>query len=209
MADDELEQALQRVRDLYTDGYAVHGATSRAVGWTDPLAQELRFDRLARVVRDFPPEGPASVADWGCGYGALLAHLDARDDVEVARYDGYDLSAELLAAAPEDPRCRWTLGSELDREADYVFVSGAFNVRLGFSEEAWAEHVRDTLRALHAQARRGLAFNLMTSWVDWRSDDLFYADPAEWFDFCKRELGPLVSLQHDYPLYEWTMIVGT
>jgi SAM-dependent methyltransferase len=208
VGDDELDGALRGVRDLYTAGLAAHGPTPAAVGWHDAAAQRLRFERLARVLADHPADGPISVADWGCGYGALLDHLDARG-APVARYDGYDLSADLLAAAArEDDRCRWINASELDRDADYVFVSGTFNVRLGASEAVWAEHVRDTLRALHGRARRGLAFNLMTSWVDWRADALFYADPAEWFTFCRRELSRSVSLQHDYPLYEWTMIVG-
>jgi SAM-dependent methyltransferase len=207
VGDDELAGALRRVRDLYAAGLATHGATPAAVGWHDAGAQHLRFSRLARVLDDHPAGGPADVADWGCGYGALLAHLDARG-AAIARYDGYDLSPDMLAAAPADPRCRWIHGSELERDYDYVFVSGAFNVRLGTPEAGWAEHVRATLRALHARTRRGLAFNLLTSWVDWRSDDLFYADPAEWFTFCRRELSRAVSLQHDYPLYEWTMIVG-
>lgn len=207
MSDDELARALRGVRDLYAAGLAEHGATPAAVGWHDEAAQELRFTRLARVLDDHPADGPMSVADYGCGYGALLAHLDARG-APIARYDGYDLSTEMLAAAPADPRCRWIHGSALETDYDYVLVSGTFNVRLGAPEGAWAENVRHTLRALHARARRGLAFNLMTSWVDWRADDLFYADPAEWFTFCRRELSRAVSLQHDYPLYEWTMVVG-
>ena len=207
-----LEHALQRVEALYTANLAEHGPTAAAAGWRDPGAQHLRFQRLARVVADHPPDGPASVADWGCGYGALLPYLDARGDVEIARYDGYDLSAEMLAAGEResrDRRCRWILGSDLDADVDYVFVSGTFNVRLGASEAEWAAHVRATLQALHARARRGLAFNLMTSWVDWRAEELFYADPAEWFTFCRGALSRSVSLQHDYPLHEWTMIVGT
>jgi SAM-dependent methyltransferase len=207
VGDDELAGALSGVRDLYAAGLAEHGPTPAAVGWHDEAAQQLRFERLARVLDEHPVDGPITVADWGCGYGALLAHLDARG-TPVARYDGYDLSAEMLAAAPQDDRCRWMHGSELDRDVDYVFVSGTFNVRLSASDEAWGEHIRTTLRALHARARRGLAFNLMTSWVDWRAGQLFYADPAEWFTFCRRELSRSVSLQHDYPLYEWTMIVG-
>jgi SAM-dependent methyltransferase len=207
VSDDELAGALRRVRDLYTRGLADHGPTPAAVGWHDAAAQSVRFERLARVLDDHPADGPVSVADWGCGYGALLDHLDARG-VELTRYDGYDLSAEMLAAARDDPRCRWIHGSELARDVDYVFVSGTFNVRLEADEAMWAEHVRDALRTLHARARRGLAFNLMTTWVDWRADELFYADPAEWFTFCRRELSHAVSLQHDYPLYEWTMIVG-
>jgi SAM-dependent methyltransferase len=207
VGDDELAGALRGIRDLYAASLAAHGPGPAAVGWRDAAAQQLRFARLARVLDDHPVDGPAEVADWGCGYGALLAHLDARG-APLARYDGYDLSADMLAVAPADPRCRWIQSSALDRDYDYVFVSGTLNVRLGAPEAVWAEHVRATLRALHARARRGLAFNLMTSWVDWRSDDLFYADPAEWFTFCRRELSRAVSLQHDYPLHEWTMIVG-
>jgi SAM-dependent methyltransferase len=205
-------QALQRVRDLYTANLAEHGATPAAAGWPDAAAQQLRFERLTRSVADHPPDGPATVADWGCGYGALLSHLDELDGFEVARYDGYDLSADMVAAgsqrAGDDPRCRWVIGDELDRDVDYVFVSGTFNVSLGAPEALWTAHVQQTLRALHARARRALAFNLLTSWVDWRAEGLFYADPAEWFTFCRRELSRSVSLQHDYPLHEWTMIVG-
>jgi SAM-dependent methyltransferase len=211
VGDDELARALRGVRDLYTAGLAEHGATPAAVGWRDAAAQRLRFERLARVVDAHPPDGPATVADWGCGYGALLPHLDARPGIEVAAYDGYDLSAEMLAAARAavgDGRCRWLRSAELDRDADYVFVSGTLNVRLAAPEALWAEHVRSTLRRLHARARRGLAFNLLTTRVDWRADGLFYADPAEWLGFCLDELSRSVSLQHDYPLYEWTMIVG-
>jgi SAM-dependent methyltransferase len=204
-----IDRALRDIEALYTDNLSAHGSTPAAVGWRDAASQRLRFERLARVLDEHPPDGPITVADWGCGYGALFTYLDAHAD--VAGYDGYDLSAEMLGAARQavgDDRCRWALGSRLDRDVDYVFVSGTFNVSLGAPEAEWAEYVRETLRALHARARRGLAFNLMTSWVDWRSDDLYYADPAQWFDFCRGELSRSVSLQHDYPLYEWTMTVG-
>jgi SAM-dependent methyltransferase len=207
VGNDELGRALRGVRDLYTAGLAEHGPTPAAARWKDEAAQRLRFDRLARVLDDHPADGSVTVADWGCGYGALLGHLDARGTA-IARFDGYDVSAEMLAAAPQDERCRWIQGSALDRDVDYVFVSGTFNVRLSAPDDVWAGYIRSTLRALHARARRGLAFNLMTTWVDWRAEDLFYADPAEWFTFCRRELSRDVSLQHDYPLYEWTMIVG-
>lgn len=208
----DLERALAAVQARYSDGVAAHGATPAAVGWHDEGAQQLRFQRLARMLDEHPRDEPATVADLGCGYGALLDHLDARPGPPIARYDGYDLSAGMLAAACKrhtgQARARWIESATLDRDVDYVFVSGTFHVHGGADEAAWAEHVRDTLRALHARARRGLAFNLMTTWVDWRADELYYGDPAEWFTFCRRELGPAVSLQHDYPLYEWTMIVG-
>ena len=40
-----------------------------------------------------------------------------------------------------------------------------------------------------------------------RRDDLFYADPREVFDLCVRQFSPRVALLHDYPLFEFTVIV--
>jgi hypothetical protein len=60
---------------------------------------------------------------------------------------------------------------------------------------------------LAEKSRLGFAFNLLTTFVDFRADGLFYADPCAFFRFCKQEISPDVVLLHDYPLYEWTMIV--
>jgi hypothetical protein len=57
------------------------------------------------------------------------------------------------------------------------------------------------------RSRRGFAFNLFTTYVDWKEDHLYYGDPGFFFDFCKRELSRSVALLHDYPLWEWTMVV--
>jgi hypothetical protein len=37
--------------------------------------------------------------------------------------------------------------------------------------------------------------------------DLYYADPAQVFDYCKRRFSPNVALLHDYGLYEFTILV--
>lgn len=207
---DEVTRAISGVRDLYTSNLAEHGVSSRSVGWPDADAQVLRFEKLAHLIDADRPGRPVTVNDWGCGYGAMFGFLDARPGVEVERYVGYDVSEEMLAAAREtvpDPRAEWVLGSEVTRDADYSFVSGTFNVRMEAGDEAWTAYVQSVLRTLHERSRRGFAFNLLTSYVDWRKDDLFYADPAVFFHFCKTELSRFVTLLHDYPLYEWTIVV--
>ncbi len=205
MSDDRLARALAGVRDLYTANLAEHGIDSRSVGWPDPDAQLLRFRKLAVLLEGVT--GPVTVNDWGCGYGALFPFLDGI--VELAGYTGYDVSEPMLDAARrhvDDPRARWVLGGDVADEADFSFVSGTFNVRMEASDEEWGQYVRSVLRTLHERSRRGFAFNLLTSYVDWRKDDLFYADPAEYFAFCKG-LSRSVALLHDYPLFEWTMVV--
>ena len=52
-------------------------------------------------------------------------------------------------------------------------------------------------------------FNALTSYsdADKRRDDLYYADPLHWFDYCKRKHSRFVTLLHYYPLYEFTVLV--
>jgi SAM-dependent methyltransferase len=208
--DRELSDALAGVEALYSANLAEHGTSSASVGWPDAEAQLLRFDKLAYVIEFDRPQGDITVNDWGCGYGAMFRYLDARPDVRLGGYTGYDISADMLEAARgyvDDPRAKWIQAGQVGETADFTFVSGTFNVRLDASEEAWRQYVEQTLLELAAYSRRGMAFNLLTTYVDWRSDDLFYADPTHFFTFCKENLSRHVTLLHDYPLYEWTIAV--
>lgn len=196
---------LEAVATLYEDNLTRHGVSSPAVGWRDPGAHVLRFDQLLHVVD--PADGPVTVNDLGCGYGALHDHLVERG-VALAGYRGYDISAGMLDEARRRvPDGEFILGSTIDRDADLGFACGIFNVRLGADEAAWAAHVDRTLDMLDATSRLGFAFNLLSTYVDWRAPDLFYADPLEYFDRCRRRYGRRVALLHDTPLYEWTITV--
>jgi hypothetical protein len=93
--------------------------------------------------------------------------------------------------------------------AEFAVASGIFNVRMGVPERNWREYVLDTIDDLASLARRGFAFNALTIYsdADRRRPDLYYADPLELFDHCKRKYSRAVALMHDYPLYEFTLIV--
>lgn len=202
----ERDVDLDRVAQLYTDSLGRHGTAPRGVGWRDGTDHELRFEKLAVVIED--RETPVSVNDLGCGYGALLEFLRSQG-LAVSRFNGYDISAEMLATAAErigGPGVDLITGDVLDRDADYSFASGIFNVKFDTPEEVWADHVRATVRNLCEHSTKGFTFNALTTHVDYREPHLFYADPLEYFDFCKRELSSRVALLHDYPLYEWTIL---
>jgi hypothetical protein len=56
---------------------------------------------------------------------------------------------------------------------------------------------------------RGFAFNMLTLYsdVEKRAMHLHFADPLRYFDLCKRNYAHYVTLLHDYPLYEFTILV--
>jgi len=205
---DDVDDALSGVERLYTEGLERHGASPRSVGWKDTFSQQLRFAKLATLLPT-EPEQPISVNDLGCGYGSLLSFLDEIDGVQLTRYYGYDISEPMLEMARQltDERALLVRSSEATNLADYSFASGPFNVKGSSSDARWRDHVKQCVLQLAQASRRGFAFNLLTTFVDFKQENLFYADPCEFFDFCKREISPYVTLLHDYPLYEWTMLV--
>jgi SAM-dependent methyltransferase len=195
------------VARLYSESLAEHGTSSMGVGWRDDKSHLLRFEKLAEVLDDQDKRLPFSVNDLGCGYGALYGFLVDRG-FRISQFRGYDISETMLEQAQRlVPQGEFISGSRLDRVADYSFASGIFNVRLGEDEKSWLGHIERTVANLNEFSATGFAFNLLSVYVDYRASHLFYGDPLHFFDFCKRRFSPRVSLFHDYPLYEWTIVV--
>ena len=93
--------------------------------------------------------------------------------------------------------------------ADFGIASGIFNVKLDAPDAEWISHIFATLSNLEQMSRKGFSFNCLTSWADQHKtrDYLFYANPSEIFDHCKRTFSRNVALLHDYDLYEFTILV--
>jgi len=201
------KKELAAIAALYESSLLEHGEAPKGIGWRDENSHRLRFAKLLEVARD--DLGPYDVADLGCGYGALHEEM-LRIGAPLSGYVGYDISEEMVARA----RARIAAKNAIFRcsatilaPADYVFASGIFNVRLDCGEDAWRDHIFATLDDMNANSRRGFAFNMPTSYVDWRAENLYYGDPAVFFEHCKTRYSRYVSVLHDYPLWEWTILV--
>jgi SAM-dependent methyltransferase len=146
----DVDPTLAAITDTYTDWLATHGAdSSRGVGWHDPLMQALRFDVLALVMEGAEP---VTVADFGCGTGALFDRpRRAPEPPPLGGYTGYDLVPAMVESARErhsDPRARFEVGSAVAEEHDYVFASGAFTVRPGIDDDTWEAHLHEVITGL-------------------------------------------------------------
>ena len=205
-----VDDQLRKIEEHYSVNLREIGASSRAVGWKTRESQELRFAKLATVFG--VDKEPVSINDYGCGYGAMLDFVVHDLGRRVSKYDGYDISAEMLSVAREALKSHGKIlrlheSSELMTQADYSFASGTFNVRFDATNAAWQEFIEVKLHEMHSHSRKGFAFNLLTTNVDWEEPQLFYGDPCRWFDFCQRNFSRYVTLFHDYPLWEWTIVV--
>ena len=85
----------------------------------------------------------------------------------------------------------------------------AANMKLDADHEAWTKIVIECLHQMNDHAAKGIAFNMLTKYsdADKMREDLYYADPCFFFDYCKRNFSLNVALLHDYHLYDFTIIV--
>lgn len=204
-----LARDLARLRAHYDHLVAEHGDGPAAVQWRDRASQERRMEVLAEVadLRE------AKVLDLGCGTGHLLTFLRERLGFR-GEYVGWDLSPEMISlAAAKHPRARFQVHDVttqgMPEEFDYALLSGVFSKRV---EDNWAL-LTGVLRAVFPGVRRGLAFNSLSTYVDYQDPDLAYFAPEDVLRFCKTDLASRVVLRHEYSVrpgaipFEFTLYV--
>jgi SAM-dependent methyltransferase len=199
---------LKSVSEYYSEKLASHGLTPQGVDWNGINSQTLRFDQLCQVIR----HGDGfTLNDLGCGYGALYEYLSSF--YTQFSYFGFDVSANMIKAARQsnagNMNSLFTESSEPQAIADYGIASGIFNVRLDHSDRDWFTYIVDTLDKLAKTSEKAFSCNFLTSYSDEKKKRpaLYYSDPTEIFDLCKRRYSRNVALLHDYGLYEFTIIV--
>jgi len=202
------KEILKQVDQYYTDKIVKHGATPRGVDWNGEESQTMRFNQLLKVTED--ETEPFSMLDFGCGYGALLEFMSLSSNSKID-YTGFDISKEMILSARNKFGDSFKFIDDLKSDLiyDFALASGIFNVKQNVSSDEWESYVLTTLHELNRISRKGFSFNILTSYSDkeYMHDYLYYASPENLFSFCKKHFSKRVALLHDYPLYEFTIIV--
>lgn len=203
------ESILEQQAQHYAEYIERHGPNWKGVDYSNAERVQLVFGQLTRIWDD---GAPASVLDYGCGYGALLGYLEEKN-FPLTSYVGFDVTAPMVEQARAvygDREVARFVNDDADLEpADYVICAGVFNSKLDADVDEWHRHVVSCIERIWPLARKGLAFNMLTSYSEPEKmrSDLFYPDPTWFFDFCKRNLSRQVALMHDYGAWEFTMHV--
>lgn len=198
---------IKDVSDYYTNKFEKYGAMHRGVDWSSEESQNVRFEQLEKIIKS---NNFFSILDYGCGFGSLYKFLTNKYvDFE---YVGFDISEKMIQAAQKkysSQKVSWTTSLKSIQSVDYTISSGIFNVKLDFSDEVWKKYILDTLNEFNKLSNCGFSFNALTAYSDkeYMQEYLFYSDPSFFFDYCKRNFSRYVSIIHDYPLHEFTILV--
>jgi len=204
----DINTLIKDATDYYEEKLKKYGPTFQSVDWNSKESQELRFDQLIKVIDK--SDDNFSILDYGCGYGALYLYLKSK--FPKFYYYGYDASDAMIEKAislNSNTQCNWFSDPINLIKTDYVVASGLFNVKQSYHHDEWNEYAIDTLLSLNTLAVKGFAFNLLTKYSEKvrMKNNLFYADPLYFFDYCKKNFSRNIALLHDYSLYEFTILV--
>ena len=198
-------------QEYYQQRMNRHGVSPEGAGWKNQNAQENRFSQLVKV---FQSSEGFTVNDVGCGFGHLLTYVRSRGFYPDL-YRGYDLLPEMVEQAgqvcADDPQAMFECIQDVAQiePADYCLASGIFTLRGELSEGAWLAYILRTIEEMNIKSRLGFSFNMLTKYSDpeYMQDELYYADPCFFFDFCKRNFSSNVALLHDYQEYDFTLVI--
>jgi SAM-dependent methyltransferase len=183
----------EALRDHYKNLLDAYGDSHASAQYSSRQSQEARYAILAQVAN----LSGSKILDWGCGSGHLASWL-AEQSLECS-YTGVDIVDELLALGRhKHPEHRFGAMQDFDSETfDWVLISGVFNNRTEDNISFFHYHIAQ----LWQRCTKGMAFNLMSSWVDFEDPGLWYAQPEEVFAYMK-SLTPYVSIRNDYVVKE-------
>src|ERR1700745_2693415 len=122
----ELNSMLRRVQEYYNEKIATFGRTPQGADWKSAESQAIRFDQLLRLIH---PDGPFTINDYGCGYGALADYLE--NHKHHFKYRGFDISEKMIAEArrahTQSSNSQFFFEKPLLSPADFTVASGIFN----------------------------------------------------------------------------------
>lgn len=155
----------QALRRVYDRQFKVYGGVPEGSFWYDKKRQVLRFEVIFDQLNHILPK-TYSIADIGCGYGAMLDYILQARSVGVDRYTGYDISKRLVESCRKrffEFGAEFNVGDSPVGLVDFSVMSGTYNKTVTKSVRRWEEYVLGCLSKIWAKTESAMIFNLQSS----------------------------------------------
>lgn len=197
-------------KDYYENTLKIHGSNFKGMNWSSSKSQYLRFEQLCKIDK----LKNSTLHDIGCGNGELLIFLKKKK-IKFRSYMGSDISSIMINLCQKrfykNKKASFkTLDISIDKNiktSDYVFASGIFNVKNNVSSKLWKDYVFTTISKMFENAKKGIAFNLMTFDTTFRDNKFFYLSVDEIIRFLRKKVSKKIIINHSYNLWEYTVFV--
>jgi len=196
-------------KKYYGELYEKHGYSPKAVASGEQIYKDLRYKYLSNV---FGNNLAFSLHDVGFGLGHYWEYLKNEYSDRKVEYSGSEVVPAFVKFCEDKyPEGRFYLRDILSspdtEKYDYIVFGGTFYHLAGISSEKMLEYVLMMLQKAFSMCRRGVVVNFVTSYCEYSSDDLFYCSPAFMLDYVVRNISRFCTIEHNSPLYEFTLCI--
>ena len=193
----------------YRELYHKHKGTPMAVSSESLEHKKLRFEQIVRI---FSHDDDFTVHEVGMGLADLNSFIQNRLKHKNIIYSGSDILKEFV----EESCIRFPNLNFYHRDLakkpysdfyDYVVMSGLFHQRRENTIREWERYVCAILKNSFKMCTKGIAFNLISPFVDYYQDNVYYSNLPKIVNFINDELSRFFEIRHHYALFEYTVYV--
>ena len=198
----------------YSKTFNEYGDTTRGMDWPCEKDNILRFRILSEIIGFYSSSIENSVLDFACGTSAYYEYLNSIPHMTKINYTGLDINNELIECARRKyPKNKYLSGDILNNKRiikekyDYIIINGLFTQKLNLSEDEMFSFWKDIISALWNHCNKGIAFNSMSQFVDYKRDGNYHLEIGSAGDFLKDNISNNFLVRNDYNLYETTFYI--
>ena len=197
--------------DTYTKRFLKFGATPEGSYWLNASKQNLRFKILLEEVSKISRLQKITLADVGCGSGALQFYIDSSALAGHVSYYGYDISKSLIDYCEQriqTPNATFHLGDRPHLMVDFCLMSGTYNLTTTRNVTKWETHLYSSLSKCWERTKTAMIFNLQSDQEGYISKgNIYYCKVSSVLSRCREFFGPTVCVHHELLSKDATFIV--
>lgn len=192
----------------YDECFKKHGDNHLGVDWPNHDDTVKRHEVMLELIK----EKNSTLLDFGCGLGHFYEFLKENNSDKQITYSGLDINNSFYEFCKNKYKNLNFINKDIlvDNDIpnfDYIVINGVFTEKRNLSSEDMKDFLYSSLVKLWEKCNKGIAFNLMSKFVDWERDDLFHVSMDELGHFLRKNLSNNFVFRYDYKLFEFTTYV--
>ncbi len=180
-----------------------------SVNWNSEESANIRYKIMLECIKN--SNNKTKILDFGCGNSLMYDYI-LKNNLQNIDYYGLDISQKFIDKAKEKfPQnsyyCVDILKENFNKKSDYVLANGVFTNKSSLEFDEMFGLFKEILPKIFNIAKTGVAFNVMSKYVDYEKDDLFHLPIERMLDFITKNLSRNFVIRSDYGLYEYTTYI--
>ncbi|NRB39890.1 MAG: hypothetical protein HRU20_15715 [Pseudomonadales bacterium] len=205
----DINKLIADQQSIYLNNFIENKDSSEGTFQNNRATQYLRFEKILEPFLSILNQ-QVSFHDVGCGSCDMYQYM--LDNAIVCDYSGTEIIDEMVEYAGHrfpgiNVKNQNVLDVEFKDRFDILVFSGGLYYPGNIDHVEWKVFVFQMIDKMYSQCDIGISFNLLTTYKNMHRDDLFYLDPREIIDYVATRHSRFFNLNHNYPLYEWTISI--